>query len=240
MTHDGASVDVAAEGADGGTTIALFWKADTGLLATPATPEPDRADSVQPVTALAEIEPVSTLAVPRIAMAEPPRIDPLPVPAIQGDARPRAPLCSGAVAMARRCWPGGCGCGWQRRGGAQSGHDVRRRSGRAAELWQRVQLVPGGGGAGRPCRHLQYRRPERCGPGPARNPVEAVDRYTQAAAKGVGRAAFNLALLYERGDGVEQDSKTAEQYFRQAERQGVRAARAHLPGRTCGRSAPTT
>jgi len=249
VTHDGASVDVAAEGSgtDAGTTIALFWKSDAGMLAaipgapSPAAPtpgpapKPAPADTIQPVTALAAIAPASPVTETQIAPVPPARIAPLPfhpaVPA-QADQRPQgaAYLKEGRYGEALLAWEDAAAAGSTAAALALGmmydvGLGVPQNYG-SAFSWYEVAAEQGD-----PVAIYNIGVLNDAGLGLRRNPVAAADRYTQAAAKGVGRAAFNLALLYEQGDGVEQDDQAAERYFRQAERQGIHAARAHLPGR---------
>jgi len=244
VTHDGASVDVAADSSspDGGTTIALFWKADNGILPKAAgaalpgpAPKPDSADTIQPVAAPAAIVPASPLAKPQIAMVAPARLDPLPVrPALSSQADPKSQggvyLREGRYGEALLAWEdaaaGGSAAAALNLGMMYDAGLGVPQNYSVAFNWYQLAAEQGD-----PVAIYNIGVLNDAGLGLRRDPVAAVERYTQAAAKGVGRAAFNLALLYERGDGVEQDSRAAEQYFRQAERQGVRAARAHLPGR---------
>ncbi|HEX4504594.1 MAG TPA: tetratricopeptide repeat protein [Alphaproteobacteria bacterium] len=241
VTHDGASVDVAAEGSgpDAGTTIALFWKSDAGLLPSPGSaPQPDRAVAVQLIATPTRIAPLPRPADLQFAAAAPLKIEPLSQPrATPEPSDSRTPELQGATYLKEgrygeallaledaaangsvvaalnlgMMYDAGLGVP-QSYAGAFSWYQVAAEKGDPIAIFNIGALNDGGLGQ-------------------RRNPAAAVDRYTQAAAKGVGRAAFNLALLYESGDGVEQDSRAAEQYFRQAERLGIHAARAHLPGR---------
>lgn len=58
------------------------------------------------------------------------------------------------------------------------------------------------------------------GLGMAKNPIDAVDWYGQAAAQGHASAQFNLGMMYTDGRGVRRHDITAANYFRMAARQG--------------------
>jgi TPR repeat protein len=241
VTHDGASVDVAAEGSgpDAGTTIALFWKADAGILPLPAPrAQPGRTDAVQPIAPVDGIAPLPHPADLPLAATASLKIEPLTSPhAISAPADSKAPELRGAVYLKEGRY-GEALLAWEdaaANGSAAAALNLGMmydaglgvpQSYASAFSWYQVAAEKGD-----PVAMFNIGALNDGGLGLRRNPAAAVDRYTQAAAKGVGRAAFNLALLYESGDGVEQDSRAAAQYFRQAERLGIHAARAHLPGR---------
>ena len=240
VTHDGASVDVAAEGfgPDAGTTIALFWQADAGTLPPSGpVPQPGRTDAVQPMAPPADIAPLPSPWEPRLAAIAPLKIEPLSLPHAVSDPSDKAPELRGATYLKQGRY-GEAFLVWEdaaANGSAAAALNLGMmydtglgvpQSYASAFSWYQIAAEKGD-----PVAIFNIGALNDGGLGLRRDPAAAVDRYTQAAAKGVGRAAFNLALLYENGDGVKQDGKAAEQYFRQAERLGIRAARAHLPGR---------
>jgi len=51
------------------------------------------------------------------------------------------------------------------------------------------------------------------GLGVEKDPVRAARLYRQAAEGGYAKAAFNLALCYEQGQGVEEDPQAAVTWF---------------------------
>ena len=60
------------------------------------------------------------------------------------------------------------------------------------------------------------------------DPAQAASWYERAAAKGFGRAEYNLGLLYEEGAGVPRSRARAIQLFNRAAGHGITAAQAHL------------
>jgi TPR repeat protein len=240
VTHDGASVDVSVDGsgADAETKISLFWNSADALSPPGPAPEPVRAGGLQPLAALAGVEPLPQPAEPALAALTAARIEPMPPrPADAGQADPKASDLQ-ALAYLKEGRYGEALLAWEdaaANGSAAAALDLGMmydaglgvpQSYASAFSWYEVAAEKGD-----PVAIFNIGVLNDAGLGLRRNPDEAVDRYTEAAAKGVGRAAFNLALLYETGDGVEQDDRAAERYFKQAERLGIRAARAHLPGR---------
>lgn len=238
VTRDGASVDVSAAGSgpDAETKISLFWKSGAGIGGASApAPEPVGTGSLQPLPALAAVEPAPRLTERLVATLPPAKIEPLPRrPAAAGN---RASENQGVADLrAGRYGEAFLALGDAAANGSPSaaldlgmmydaGLGVPQNYARAFS-WYEVAAEQGD-----PVAIYNIGVLNDAGLGLRRNPAEAAQRYAQAAAKGVGRAAFNLALLYERGDGIERDDGAAEQYFREAERLGVRPARAHLSQR---------
>ncbi len=57
---------------------------------------------------------------------------------------------------------------------------------------------------------------------------QAFESYRQMAEQGFAPAQFNLGVMYENGEGVDQDYKTAIKLYRQAAEQGYAAAQYNL------------
>jgi len=58
--------------------------------------------------------------------------------------------------------------------------------------------------------------------------AEALKLYEKACAKGHVKAAYNLGLLYQRGDGVQKDSAKAAEFYQKAHAQGYSKATYNL------------
>ena len=73
------------------------------------------------------------------------------------------------------------------------------------------------------------------------NRLEAVRWYSMAAARGSGRAAYDLGVIYRDGDGVPRSKPLAIRYFRLAAAAGIEAARPNLArlGVAAGKPAAT-
>jgi TPR repeat protein len=243
LTHNGAGVDVSANG-EGATKISLLWNAgaDGPFQSQPppqeATAAPtakdDRSAEAEAPAAPVEIAPIHSEplslrpAGPEIAMAELPRPKPVQAePAPVADPSGLGFFKTGQYAEALLAWEKAAAAG-SVEAPLFIGMMFDTGQGVPASATEALAWYRKAADRGNPIGLFNVGAVYDGGFGVRRDPTEAVDWYSRAAVKGSGRAAFNLALLFETGDGVAQDDEIAAKYFKQAERMGVKSARSHL------------